>query len=132
MRRSLIALFAAMAVVAVFAAPVGAREFGHIYAGGETYRTFVVPQKVAPGTGTDPLYAFTNSTAPHQFSVAQYEPGQGSHGGFWAVNTATWVDEADSGTLVTSFAQLSALKDAGKITTDRAPEGDVRCPLLPN
>lgn len=132
MRRSLIAVMAAVAVAVAFAAPVGAREFGHIYAGGDTYRTFVVPQKVTPGTGTDPLYAFTNSSANDQYSVAKFEPGRGSHGGFWQVWKATWVDEADSGTLVTSYAQLHGLAMGGKITLERFAGGDVRCPLLPN
>ena len=132
MRRSLIAVMAAVAVAVAFAAPVGAREFGHIYAGGDTYRTFVVPQKVTPGTGTDPLYAFTNSSANDQYSVAKFEPGRGSHGGFWQVWKATWVDEADSGTLVTSYAQLHGLAMGGKITLERFADGDVRCPLLPN
>jgi hypothetical protein len=123
---------AALAVAVAFAAPVGAREFGHVYAGGNTYRTFVVPQKVTPGTGRDPLYAFTNSTAPDQYSVAKYGPGRGSHGGFWQVWTATWVSDDDSDTLVTSYAQLQALAMDGKITFARFADGDVRCPLLPN
>ena len=132
MRRSLIAVMAALAVAVAFAAPVGAREFGHIYAGGDTYRTFVVPQPVTPGTGTDPLYAFTNSTAENQYSVAKFSPGRGSHGGFWQVWGATWASEDDAGTLVTSYAQLHALVMGGKVTLERNPAGDVRCPLLPN
>ena len=132
MRRSLIAVMAALAVAVVFAAPVGAREFGHVYAGGETYRTFVVPQKVTPGTGRDPLYAFTNSTATDQYSVATYGTGRGSHGGFWQVWKATWVNEDDSDTLVTSYGQLQTLVMGGKITLERFGAGDVRCPLLPN
>ena len=131
MRRSLIALMAALAVAVAFAAPVGAREFGHIYAGGDTYRTFVVPQKVAPGTGTDPLYVIMNTSAPNQYSVAEFEPGRGSHGGLWQVWTATWANKDDS-VLVTSYAQLQALVGAEKITLDRFADGDVRCPLLPN
>lgn len=131
MRRSLIALLAALAVAVAFAAPVGAREFGHVYAGGETYRTFVVPQKVAPGTGTDPLYVVMNSSATNQYSVAQFEPGRGSHGGLWQVWKATWVNIDDS-ELVTSYAQLQALAMGGKITLERFADGDVRCPLLPN
>lgn len=132
MRRTLVAVLAALAIAVAFTAPVGAREFGHIYAGGDTYRTFVVPQKVAPGTGTDPLYAFTNSEAMDQYSVARYEPGQGSHGGFWEVWQATWTAQGDATTLVTSASQLDALVAAGDITLVRFPEGDVRCPLLPN
>lgn len=131
MRRSLIALLAALAVAVAFAAPVGARSFGSIYANGDTYRTFVVPQKVAPGTGTDPLYAFPETTLADQYSVAQYAPGEGSHGGFWQVWAVTFNDPADE-VLVTSYQQIVDLHAAGEITITRNPDGDVRCPLLPN
>lgn len=132
MRRTLVAVLAAAAVVVVLAAPVGAREFGHIYANGDTYRTFVVPANVPPGSGTDPLYGFTNSEADGQYSVARYANGRGSHGGRWQVWNATWTDSGDPTTLVTSAAQLDALVASGQIVLERNPAGDVRCPILPN
>jgi len=133
MRRMLGAMLAALAIAVAFTAPVGAREFGHIYAGGETYRTFVVPQKVAPGTGTDPLYVITNSAlGDAQLSVARYEPGRGSHGGFWQVWKATWTGTGDPTMLVTDVGQIDAAVAAGKMELERFAAGDVRCPLLPN
>jgi hypothetical protein len=109
------------------ATPVAAREFGTIYVDGETYRTFGNPARVDPGTGTDPIVAFTNFD---QGGVAQYAPGRGSHGGRWAVWLATWADPADAH-LVTDFDTVLTLADAGAITLVRAPEADFRCPILP-
>jgi hypothetical protein len=110
------------------AAPVGAKEFGTIYVGGEAYRTFANPARVDPGTGTDPIIAFTNFD---QGGVALYAPGQGSHGGRWAVWMATWNDPADAH-LLTDFGDIMALVEAGEISLVRAPEADFRCPILPN
>ena len=90
MRRSLTAVLTAMAVLIVVAAPVGAKSFGMLYAEGDVYRTFGNPARVDPGTGTDPIYTFTNSSNADQLSVARFAPGNGSHGGRWAVFHATW------------------------------------------
>lgn len=109
-------------------APVGAKEFGTIYAEGDAYRTFGNPAQVDPGTGTDPIVAFTNFD---QGGVAQYAPGQGSHGGRWAVWLATWVDPTDA-QLLTDFDDVMALVEDGELTLMRAPEADFRCPILPN
>jgi len=109
-------------------APVGAREFGTIYAEGDAYRTFGNPARVDPGTGTDPIVAFTNFD---QGGVAQYAPGQGSHGGRWAVWLATWVEPADAH-LLTDFDDVIALVDDGDLVLVRAPDADFRCPILPN
>src|SRR5919197_4236623 len=103
MRRTLIATFAALAVAASLAGPALAKDFGHLYAEGETFRTFGTPARVDPGTGTDPIYTFTNSTNADQLSVARYAPGQGSHGGRWAVYHVTWTDATAAGNLVTSY-----------------------------
>ena len=131
MRRPLIALLAALAVAAAFAAPVGAKSFGQIYANGDTYRTFVVPAPVAPGSGTDPLFAFPDTTLADQYSVAEFAPGRGSHGGLWQVWVVEFNNPADE-TLVTSYGQIQDLLADSKITVTRNPAGDVRCPLLPN
>src|SRR5918999_352351 len=104
MRRIAISIIAVVALAAVAAAPAAAaRSFGRLYIDGDVYRTFGTPARVDPGTGTDPIYAFTNSTHPDQFSVARYAPGEGSHGGRWMVFTATWSNPADRGILVTDF-----------------------------
>jgi hypothetical protein len=66
------------------------------------------PAQVDPGTGTDPIYTFTSSTNADQLSVARYVPGEGSHGGRWAVYHATWVNSEDADTLITAFATLES------------------------
>ena len=110
------------------ALPVAGKEFGTVYAEGEAYRTFGNPARVDPGTGTDNIISFTNFM---QGGVAEFAPGQGSHGGRWAVWMATWNDPADAH-LLTDFDDVIALVDAGDITLVRAPEADFRCPILPN
>jgi hypothetical protein len=120
------------AMLVALAAPVGAKSFGLLYAEGETFRTFGTLAQVAPGTGTDPIYTFDNSTNPDQLSVARYAPGKGSHGGRWAVYHATWVNAEDAGTLLTSFEGLQAYVDAGRLTVVRDAAADFRCPILPN
>jgi hypothetical protein len=110
------------------AAPVGAKEFGTVYVDGAAYRTFANPARVDPGTGRDPIISFTNFD---QGGVAKFAPGDGSHGGRWAVTMATWVDPADA-RLVTDYDEILALAVAGDITLFRAPEADFRCPILPN
>lgn len=132
MRRTLIAALAASAMAVLFTAPVGAKDFGMLYAEGETFRTFGNPANVAPGTGTDPLYTFVNSTNGAQLSVAQFAPGQGSHGGRWAIWEATWVNDADRSILVTDYETLQAYMTAERLTLGRVDEDDFRCPILPN
>lgn len=128
MRRSF-AAFPLLAILLVaLAAPAGARSFGTIYAEGEAYRTFGNPARVDPGTGTDPIVAFTNFD---QGGVAEFAPGPGSHGGRWAVWLATWVDPGDAH-LLTDFDDVMALVSAGEITLQRMPAADFRCPILPN
>jgi hypothetical protein len=138
MKRLLIPLAAALALTAALAAPIGAKEFNRLYAEGETFRTFGNPARVDPGTGRDPIYTFENSTNPEQLSVAQFAPGEGSHGGRWAVFHATWVNAADSGILVTDYGSASEpgtlawYVDQGRLTVVRDEAADFRCPILPN
>jgi len=128
MRRILLMLSVTAAMSLVLAAPVGAKSFGTIYAEGDAYRTFGTPARVDAGTGTDPIIAFSNFD---QGGVAQYAPGQGSHGGRWEVWVATWVDPGDA-YLLTDFDDVIALVDTGEITLQRMPGADFRCPILPN
>jgi hypothetical protein len=132
MRIPLIAVLAALLLATIMAAPVGAKTFGMLYAEGAVYRTFGTPARVDPGTGTDPIYTFANSTNTQQLSVARFAPGMGSHGGRWAVYHATWVNPADSGILVTDYDTLAALADQGRLTIVRDGAADFRCPILPN
>jgi hypothetical protein len=131
MRRSLTAVLAALSILIVVAAPVGAKSFGMLYAEGEVFRTFGTPAQIDPGTGTDPIYTFTNSTNANQLSVARFAPGEGSHGGRWAVYHATWVDNEDAGTLITDFGTLQSYVDQGLLTIVRDEDADFRCPILP-
>lgn len=133
MRRTLVAMLAAAAVAVAFTAPVGAKSFDSLYAEGEAFRTFGTPARVDPGTGTDPIYTFTNSTSPDQLSVAEFAPGEGSHGGRWAVYHVTWTDAGDPSTVVTSFDQLMELVASSEIDDPvRDEAADFRCPILPN
>lgn len=128
MRRLLFALPLIGVLSLALAGPAGAKTFGTIYADGDTFRTFGTPASVDPGTGTDPIIAFSNFD---QASVAEFAPGQGSHGGRWMVWVATWVDPGDA-YLLTDFDDVIALVDAGEITLQRMPDADFRCPILPN
>jgi hypothetical protein len=128
MRRVLLMLSLTAAMSLMLAAPVGAKSFGTIYAEGEAFRTFGVPARVDTGTGTDPIIAVSNVD---QGGVAQYPPGEGSHGGRWQVWVAAWVDVGDAH-LLTDFDDVIALVNAGEITLQRMPDADFRCPILPN
>lgn len=121
-------ILAALLAVTLAAPAAAAREFGTIYVDGESYRTFGNPARVDPGTGTDPIIAFTNFD---QGGVAKYAPGRGSHGGRWAVWLATWTDPSDA-QLVTSFDAILALAESGAVSLIRSPDADFRCPILPN
>lgn len=128
MRRMLLAVSMTALLTVLVAAPVGARDFGTVYAEGDAYRTFGNPAHVPSGTGTDPIIAFTNFD---QGGVAEFAPGPGSHGGRWQVWLATWVDPGDAH-LLTDFDDVMALVSAGEITLERMPDADFRCPILPN
>ena len=126
--RFLLAALLGIVAVSALVAPVAAkRDFGTVYVDGFSYRTFGVPARVDPGTGTDPIISFTNFD---QGGVAQFAPGDGSHGGRWAVTMATWNDPADA-RLVTDYDEILDLAAAGEVTLVRAEEADFRCPLLP-
>ncbi len=128
MRRALLTLPLIAALSLIIAAPVAARSFGTVYAEGDAFRTFGTPARVDPGTGTDPIIAFSNFD---QGGVAKYAPGSGSHGGRWQVWVATWADVGDA-YLLTDFDDVMALVGAGEITLQRMPAADFRCPILPN
>jgi hypothetical protein len=132
MRPSRLALLIAPILALAVAVPAGAKDFGRLYAEGETFRTFGNPANVPDGTGRDPIYTFTNSVNPDQLSVARYAPGQGSHGGRWAVYHATWVDEGDADILITDATTLDTYVSQGKLSIVRDEAADFRCPILPN
>ena len=132
MRRIVIAMLATMLIAGLAAAPVAARSFGQLYAEGQVYRTVGVSAQVDPGTGTDPIYTFENSTNPDQLSVARYAPGAGSHGGRWAVHHVTWTNAEDTDLLVTDYAALADYAALGRLSIARDEAADFRCPIIPN
>jgi hypothetical protein len=132
MRRIAITVLGSMLIVGLVAAPVAAKSFGQLYAEGEIYRTFGNPARVDPGTGTDPIYTFENSTNSDQLSVARFAPGAGSHGGRWAVHHATWTNAEDSDLLVTDYETLAAFAAQGRLSIVRDEAADFRCPIIPN
>ena len=135
MRRIPLAVIIGILAVMALAGPAAAgRDFGAAYANDAVYRVFGNKANVPDGTGTDPFAIFTNSTNAAQFGVAQFAPGStgGHHGGRWAVYRATWTASGDSSELVTSWAELQALVDAGEIDLVRDAAADFRCPVLGN
>lgn len=131
MKRLLLTAIAGLVAVMALAGPVGARTFGAVYAHDEIYRVFGNAANVPDGSGTDPFAKFANSANGAQLGVAEFAPGDpgDSHGGRWAVYTATWT-AGDPSTLVTSWEQLEALANAGQLTLVRNPAADFRCPVL--
>ena len=135
MRRIPLAVVIGILGVIALAGPVAAgRDFGAAYANDAVYRVFGNKANVPDGTGTDPFAIFTNSSNAAQFGVAQFAPGSagGHHGGRWAVYRATWTASGDPSELVTSWAELQALVDAGEISLVRDAAADFRCPVLGN
>ena len=129
MRIRLIPAVTLSALIALaVAGPVAGKTFGTIYVDGVAYRTFANPARVDPGTGRDPIISFTNF---EQGGVALHAPGKGSHGGRWAVTTATWLDPDDA-RLVTDYDEVLELAMDGLVVLDRVEEADFRCPILPN
>ncbi len=131
MRRLLLAATTALLAVTAVAGPVGARDFGAVYANDATYRVFGNAANVPDGTGTDPFATFTNSTNESQLGVAQFAPGSptGHHGGRWAVYRATWTS-GDSSTLITSWSELQSYVASGELSLVRDAAADFRCPVL--
>ena len=132
MNRLMLTLTAVLLGAMVLAGPVGARDFGAIYANDLVYRVFGNAANVPDGTGTDPFATFTNSTNVAQRGVAEFAPGSptGHHGGRWAVYRATWVDGADASELVTSWSELQSLVASGDLLLVRDAPADFRCPVL--
>jgi hypothetical protein len=134
MRRLLLAALAGSLAVLIVAGPVGARDFGAVFANDMVYRVFGNAANVPDGTGIDPFATFIGSANPDQRGVAEFAPGSptGHHGGRWAVHRATWTASGGATELVTSWDELQALVDAGEITLVRDAAADFRCPVLGN
>ena len=128
--RKLIAIAAlAAAVLALAAAPAGAKEFGAVFHDGAVVRTHVPPAALPHG-GVDPFYSVTNG-ADGQLGIAGVAPGDGPyHGGRWAVYTVTFV-QGVTPYLLTSDEAVMAAEQAGDVTVVRTPDADNRCPISP-
>jgi hypothetical protein len=133
MKRTLLTLALAAMAILTMAAPTAARTFGAVYVDDAIYSVFGNAADVPDGTGTDPLFTFTNSTNADQKGVAEFAPGLiGHHGGRWAVYRATWTGDGDPSTLVTSYAALQGYVQSGELTVVRDAAADFRCPVLGN
>jgi hypothetical protein len=119
----------ATAVTLAVAVPAGATAGkGQLFHNGDVVGTVVPPDRIASGSGVDPLYMVTNG-ASGQLGIAGVGPGDGPfHGGAWAV----WLVTFDAGVtpyLLTSDEAVMAAADAGDVTVVRAPDLDNRCPV---
>lgn len=134
MRRLLLTATCGLLAVMTLAGPVGARDFGAVYADDAIYRVFGNAANVPDGTGTDPFATFTNSTNSAQLGVAEFAPGSptGHHGGRWAVYRATWTALGDPLTLITSWSELEDAVLSGELSLMRDAPADFRCPVLGN
>lgn len=137
MIRKLVFLHLLLALaLAAAAGPVSAQapNFGEaIYADGQAWGTKGLGDLPAPNDSNtqsfDMLFAFTNGV-PGQLPVSEAGPGNPNYnGGRWNLQNATWVEGAEP-VLVTSYAQLAALVDAGEMEFTSANTYFL-CPLLP-
>ena len=77
------------------------------------------PDRIASGSGVDPLYMVTNGV-PGQLGIAGVGPGDGPfHGGAWAVWPVTF-NAGVTPYLRTSDEAVMAPADAGDVTVVRA------------
>ena len=134
MKRMMLGVSTGLLAVMTLAGPVGAKDFGAVYANDAVHRTFGNPGNVPDGTGTDPFAIFTNSANADQLGVAAFAPGSATnhHGGRWAVYRATWTASGDPSELVTSWDELQGLVSDGEISLVRDAAADFRCPVLGN
>lgn len=123
----------ALLIVAAVPAFAAGPNFGPaIYADGRTWGTKGLSQLPAPNEHNrqsfDGLFVFAPGAVEGQLPVAEAAPGNRSYnGGRWIVNQVTWVGAPE---LVTSYAQLMALEQAGQVTITNL-DTYFECPLLP-
>jgi hypothetical protein len=131
-KSALVALVVAISLVFAVPAFAAGPNFGPaIYADGEAWGTKGTTNLPAPNDlnrqSFDGLFKFTNG-AEGQLPVAEAAPGNPAYnGGRWIEYNVTWVGTPE---LVTSYAQLHALKLAGLVTIIETGNY-FQCPLLP-
>jgi len=134
MKKKMLALLfvAALLVVAVVPTFAAGPNFGPaIYADGEAWGTKGNGDLPAPTENNrqsfDGLFKFTNGV-DGQLAVAEAAPGNPAYnGGRWIEYFVTWTGDPE---LVTSYAQLHALVQAGEVTVVESG-AYFQCPLLP-
>jgi hypothetical protein len=134
-KSALVALVVALSLVLAVPAFAAGPNFGSaIYADGETWGTKGTADLPAPTENNrqsfDGLFKITNGVEG-QLAVAEAAPTNPAYnGGRWIEYFVEFVDPADA-VLVTSYAQLHALKMAGEVTI--VETGNYfQCPLLPD
>lgn len=134
MKKKLLAMAFVVVLLVVAAVPAFADgpNFGEaIYADDETWGTKGTADLPAPNENNrqayDGLFKFLNGVEG-QLAVAEAAPGNPAYsGGRWIEYEVTWHVEPE---LVTSYAQLHALLEAGAVT--KTETGNYfQCPLLP-
>ena len=134
MKKKLLALAFVVVLLVVAAVPAFAEapNFGEaIYADDETWGTKGTADLPAPNERNrqayDGLFKFLSSVEG-QLPVAEAAPGNPAYnGGRWIEYNVTWHVEP---VLVTSYAQLHALIDAGDVSIEETGNY-FQCPLLP-
>lgn len=134
MRKTFFALLLVIALLVIAAIPAFAAgpNFGPaIYADGVAWGTKGNGDLPAPTDNNrqsfDGLYKFLNGVEG-QLAVAEAAPGNPAYnGGRWIEYNVTW---SGSPELVTSYAQLMALEQAGAVTIVETG-AYFQCPLLP-
>ena len=123
----------ALLVIAAVPAFADAPNFGEaIYADGAAYGTKGLNPLPPPNGHNDQsfdgLYTFGGDAATGQLPVAEAAPGNPAYnGGRWSTHSVSWHVEP---VLVTSYAQLMALEQAGDVEIV-ATNNYFLCPLLP-
>ena len=122
-----LAVFLVVAVPAFAAGP----NFGSaIYADGQTWGTKGTTDLPAPNAHNEQSFDGLFHIDGQSEAVAEAAPGNPAYnGGRWIEYNVTW--NVMTTPLVTSYAQLMALEDAGDVTI--TPTGNYfQCPLLPD
>ena len=135
MKKKILALtfLAALLIIAVVPAFADAPNFGPaIFADDETWGTKGNADLPAPNGNNaqsyDGLFKFPDGDIEGQLPVAEAAPGNPNYnGGRWIEYNVTWNGTPE---LVTSYAQLHALEEAGEVTITETGNY-FQCPLLP-
>lgn len=132
MNKKMLALVFAVVLLVVAAIPAFADgpNFGAaIYADDETWGTKGNADLPAPNEHNRQAYDGL-FMVPGQLPVAEAAPGNPAYnGGRWIAYDVTWIGTPE---LVTSYAQLHTLEQAGAVTIAEADPGHYfQCPLLP-